>query len=124
MAKHTKTILLVDDNLDILEAVQYLLEDAGHTVIPVENGEYLENLDTKNLPDLILLDMLLSGKDGGEIAHSLKQNNVTKHIPIIMVSAHPSAKEAAKRSGADDFIAKPFDIEQLLNMIQKYLHTN
>lgn len=119
-----KTILLVDDNLDILEAVQYLLEDAGHTVIPVENGEYLDNLDTKNLPDLILLDMLLSGKDGGEIAYRLKQDKATKHIPIIMVSAHPSAKEAAKKSGADDFIAKPFDIEQLLTMIEKYLQAN
>lgn len=119
-----KTILLVDDNLDILEAVQFLLEDAGHTVIPVENGDYLDNLDPKNLPDLILLDMLLSGKDGGEIAKKLKSSSATKHIPIIMVSAHPSAKEAAKKSGADDFIAKPFDIEQLLEMIDKYLHAN
>lgn len=120
----SKTILLVDDNLDILEAVQYLLEDAGHTVIPVENGEYLDTLNKENLPDLILLDMLLSGKDGGEIAYKLKHNNVTKHVPIIMVSAHPSAKEAAKKSGADDFIAKPFDIEQLLSMIKEYLGTN
>ncbi len=116
-----KTILLVDDNVDILEAVQYLLEDAGHKVIAVENGEYLEQLDKRNLPDLILLDMLLSGKDGGEIAKKLKSFEETRKIPIIMVSAHPSAKEAARRSGADDFIAKPFDIEQLLEMIEKYL---
>ncbi|MDE2026156.1 MAG: response regulator [Patescibacteria group bacterium] len=120
----SKTILLVDDNLDILEAVQYLLEDAGHRVIPVENGEYLESLSKENLPDLILLDMLLSGKDGGEIAYKLKHNELTKHVPIIMVSAHPSAKEAAKKSGADDFIAKPFNIEQLLGMINKYLRKN
>ena len=120
MSKH-HSILLVDDNLDILEAVQYLLEDAGYGVIPVENGEYLETLDKNNLPDLILLDMLLSGKDGGEIAKKLKADKQTSKIPIIMVSAHPSAKEAAKRSGADDFIAKPFDIEQLLELIKKYL---
>jgi len=122
--KKNKTILLVDDNLDILEAVQYLLEDAGHTVIPVESGERLENLDKKELPDLILLDMLLSGKDGGEIAYRLKHDDATKRIPIIMISAHPSAKDAAKRSGADDFIAKPFDIEELLEMVNKYLHSN
>jgi CheY-like chemotaxis protein len=117
----SKTILLVDDNPDILEAVQFLLEDAGHIVIPVENVEYFDHLDLQKLPDLILLDMLLSGKDGGTVAQKLKANALTKHIPIIMVSAHPNARENAKKSGADDFIAKPFDIEQLLSLIAKYL---
>src|SRR5689334_1803148 len=87
MKKQIK-ILLVDDNRDILEAVQLLLEDAGYTVLAVDNGEYLEHLD-KHLPDIILLDMLLSGKDGKELIKILKSQDVTKHIPIILNSAHP-----------------------------------
>jgi CheY-like chemotaxis protein len=116
-----KTILLVDDNVDIVEAVQFLLEDAGYKVLTAEKADFLETLDTANLPDLIILDMLLSGKDGREVAKTLKSRNETKHIPIIMISAHPTAKETAKKSGADEFIAKPFDIDYLLEVIETWL---
>lgn len=121
MKKPTKTILLVDDNRDILEAVQLLLEDKGYTVIAVDNGDYFNNLDIQNLPDIILLDMLLSGKDGREIIHMLKNQKFTQHIPIILNSAHPEGKNLWKQSEADDFIAKPFDINLLLSVITRHL---
>jgi len=73
------------------------------------------------LPDLILLDVLLSGKDGREIVKQLKSQEETKSIPIIMFSAHPSAEKTAREAGADDFVAKPFHIDFLLAVVAKYL---
>ena len=83
--------------------------------------EYLENMHLGGLPDLILLDLLLSGKDGREIVKYLKSQEETRHIPVIMLSAHPSAEETARLAGADDFVAKPFDIVVLLTRIAQYL---
>ncbi len=70
---------------------------------------------------MILLDVLLSGKDGREIVKYLKSQDETRYIPVIMFSAHPSAEETARKAGADDFIAKPFDIDELLVKIAHYI---
>jgi len=118
-----KKILVVDDDPDILDALQMTLEDAGYSVTTTEKGEYAENLrDTNgNLPHLIILDVLLSGRDGRTICQRLKRQENTKHIPIIMISAHPNARQSVKDVGADDFLAKPFDIDELLAMVAQYL---
>jgi DNA-binding response OmpR family regulator len=123
MKNHSKKILVVDDDPDILEAFQLTLEYAGYDVTTTEKGEYAENLRDTNggLPDIIILDVLLSGKDGRIICQKLKSQVDTKHIPIIMISAHPSAKQSIKAVGADDFLAKPFEIDELLTKIAHYL---
>ena len=113
----TKKILVVDDEPDILEFVQAILEDEGYMVATTSKGEYVETLHNGGLPDLIVLDVLLSGKDGRAIARQLKSQENTKHIPIIMFSAHPSAEQTALEAGADDFITKPFEIDDLLEKI-------
>lgn len=117
----TTKILVVDDEPDILEFLQVILEEEGYAVIPTDKGEYVEALRNGGLPDLILLDVLLSGKDGREIVKQLKSQEKTKHIPVIMFSAHPSAEKTAREAGADDFIAKPFEIDQLLVKIARFL---
>lgn len=118
-----KKVLVVDDDLDILEALQFTLEDAGYEVKTTDKGDYAENLhDTNgNLPDLIILDVLLSGKDGRAICRKLKSQEDTRHLPIIMISAHPDAKKSVQEVGADDFLAKPFEIDELLTKVAKYL---
>ncbi|MBV9021197.1 MAG: response regulator [Chloroflexi bacterium] len=120
MESTQKRLLVVDDEQDILEFLQVILEEEGYSVVTTDKGEYLEKLKNGGLPHLILLDVLLSGKDGREIAKQLKSREDTKHIPIIMFSAHPSAEETARRAGADDFLAKPFDIDVLLDKIARY----
>lgn len=120
MQSKQKKILVVDDEPDILEFLQIIFEEEGFIVVTTEKGEYLEKLNNGALPDLILLDMLLSGKDGREIVKSLKSREKTKHIPVIMFSAHPSAERTALAAGADDFVEKPFDIEVLLRKIEHY----
>jgi DNA-binding response OmpR family regulator len=122
MEKRAKKILVVDDDPDILDALQLALEDAGYEVSITEKGEYAENLRDTNggLPDVIILDILLSGKDGRIICQRLKSQEDTKHIPIVMMSAHPNAQQSVKAVGADDFLAKPFDVDELLEKIAEY----
>ena len=116
-----KKILVVDDEPDILEFLRIVLQEEGYTVMTTDKGDYVETLHNASLPDLILLDVLLSGKDGREIVKSLKRQEKTKHIPVIMLSAHPSAEQTSGEAGAEDFIAKPFDIDFLLKKIERYL---
>jgi DNA-binding response OmpR family regulator len=121
MQQVPKRILVVDDEPDILEFLQILLEEEGYAVVTSNKGEYLEQLHNGGLPHLILLDVLLSGKDGREIVKYLKNQPETRHIPVIMFSAHPSAEKTARQAGADDFLAKPFRIEDLLARIERLL---
>jgi DNA-binding response OmpR family regulator len=120
MQSHKKKILVVDDEPDILDFMQLVLEDEGYMVVTTDKAEYLEKLHDGGLPDLILLDVLLSGKDGREIVKHLKSQEETKHIPVIMFSAHPSAEETARQAGADEFLAKPFDMDELVAKVAKY----
>lgn len=121
MQRATKRLLVVDDEPDILEFMQVILEEEGYEVVTSDKGEYLEQLHNGGLPHLILVDVLLSGKDGREIVKYLKSQEETKHIPIIMFSAHPSAEETAQQAGAEAFLAKPFEIDVLLAKIAHFL---
>lgn len=121
MQSKKKKLLVVDDEEDILEFLKVILEDEGYIVVTTDKDDYLEKLQDEALPDLILLDLLLSGKDGRDIVKYLKMNERTKHIPVIMFSAHPSAHETTKQAGADDFVAKPFEIDLLLDKVAQYL---
>ncbi len=121
MQSGRKRILIVDDDLDILEFLQVILEEEGYAIVISDKGEYLEQLHNGELPDLILVDVLLSGKDGREIVRHLKSQEETRHIPVMMFSAHPNAQETARQAGAEDFLAKPFEIDALLTKIAQYV---
>ncbi|GCE46111.1 two-component system alkaline phosphatase synthesis response regulator PhoP [Thermosporothrix hazakensis] len=124
MTSTGKKVLIVDDDPDITLALAAMLEDEGYDVTTIDRGEYLEQLPEQNMPDVILLDMLLSGVDGREIARRLKQQPATRHIPILMLSAHPNAAQEAEKAGADDFLAKPFELDELLNKVALHLHSS
>jgi two-component system alkaline phosphatase synthesis response regulator PhoP len=114
-------ILVVDDDESILDAISMVLEDADYDVQTTFKGTETHNRVLSYKPDVILLDMLLSGNDGRHIAKVLKADTKTNHIPIIMISAHPNAEASALESGADDFLAKPFEREALLQKVKKVL---
>lgn len=116
-----KRILAVDDNDDILEVLRYILEDSGYIVDTLADGQYLFDTIKKHTPDLILLDIMLGNMDGRVICKELKKNKETCHIPVIMVSASHNIAETIKQDGPDDFVAKPFDLNVLLNAIQTQL---
>src|SRR5260370_30404669 len=117
MTSLAKKILIVDDEPDIVIALAAMLQDAGFLVSTPRDGERLESALAREQPHLILLDMLLSGRDGREIVRQLKGQTATRDVPILMLSAHPSAARYALAAGADDFFAKPFDLEELLRKV-------
>jgi DNA-binding response OmpR family regulator len=116
-------ILVVDDDPGILDALRFLFEEEGYRVLTNEKGDHAESLRDENggLPDLIVLDVLLSGKDGRLICQKLKRQRETRHIPIVMISAHPDAERSTMEVGADAFIAKPFAIDDLLATVAALL---
>lgn len=73
-------------------------------------------------PDLLLLDIRLSGTDGQTICQQLKDQESTHHIPIILLSAHKEMQHSSKNAGADNFLAKPFEMGDLLALVAKYIH--
>jgi CheY-like chemotaxis protein len=115
-----KKILIVDDEPDILEILQLILEEEGYLTHTAANIPPLDGL-LRFQPDLILLDVLLSGSDGRAICRQLKSQSSTEHIPIVLMSAHGKAAAARAESGADDFLAKPFDLSVLLTTIHHYV---
>lgn len=117
----SQKILVVDDDESILDAISLVLEDEGFQVETVTKGnETYEKVEAFK-PDLILLDVLMSGNDGRHICKTLKQSPIYSHIPIIMISAHPSARESISECGADAFLAKPFEAEDLIQYVEKHL---
>ena len=114
-------IWVVDDDHGILEVVQIVLEGAGYDVKTIDSEYLFKEEIQKNKPDLVLLDILLSGADGRDIARQIKNNIITATTPIIMMSADTHLQEKCDEVCADDYIKKPFDIDQLENMVSKYL---
>lgn len=113
-----KKIIVADDDPAILDAIRLMLEFEGYDVECFPNGNGLLEMD-RNAPDLLLLDIWMSGTDGRDLCQQLKQQESTRDIPVIMISASHDIESSALAAGADDFLAKPFDINDLLDKIEK-----
>jgi DNA-binding response OmpR family regulator len=112
-------ILLIEDNPDIKELLNYILKDDGHKVISSSDATSLNSLD-KIKPDLILLDEILAEQRGSALIRQLKNNDTTKHIPVVLISAMPGLKDLALECGADAYIEKPFDIDTLIGVVKSF----
>lgn len=117
-------ILVVDDDVDILSVMKILLTMKGFEVDVISKGENALPRTQSFKPDLIILDVLISGHDGRTICKQLKSNKETSHIPVIMFSAHPGASATITDYGANDFIAKPFDVNSLMKKINAQLENS
>lgn len=114
-------ILVVDDDSGIGEMLKTLLEFYGFEVSVTEKpAETEEIIESQNI-DLVILDMLISGVNGTDVCARLRDNEKTSQIPILMMSALHDAGTKCKKAGADDFIAKPFEMDELLKKIDKVL---
>ena len=112
--------MIADDDPGIVDAVEMLLEFEGYQVTSTVDGSTV--LDMKDeLPDLLLLDIWMSGEDGRDICKTLKQDEATKQMPVIMISASRDIKQSAIDAGADDFLAKPFEMNELLAKIRTHI---
>lgn len=117
MENQASRILVVDDDPDIGAMIKMMLEYKGYSVMVTERAEQAEHILQTYAADLIIMDMLLSGVNGTDICKKLKSNPATSGIPLMMISAHPNAKEICFEAGADDFISKPFDMQEILSKI-------
>lgn len=113
-------VLAVDDDEGILDALSLVLIESGFEVATVLKASQVYQAITKFKPDVILLDVLMSGIDGRDVCKKLKKIPGVKEIPVIILSAHPSAKKSYVICGADDFLPKPFEASELLSKIEKY----
>ena len=118
----TSKILLIEDELDLVEVTKMRLEKSGYEVISALSGEEAFAFLQKEIPDLILLDLLLPGMRGEEICKKLKCDNRLKTIPVILFTASASdIPKVVKAVCADDYIAKPFEPEDLLSKVKKFI---
>jgi len=118
-----KKILVVDDQIDLVKTLQFALEFEQYKVLVSYNGEDALNQARKETPDLILLDIMLPKLDGYKVCRLLKFDEQYKHIPILMMTAKSQEKDKliGKETGADEYITKPFDMEELIGKIRTYL---
>lgn len=115
-----KKILVCDDDQEILEMIQLVLEDEETTVISVFNSmTVLAEVDAHK-PDMLLLDLWMPIITGDQIVRQLRNDEEYKQLPIVVMSASRDGMEIANKSGATDYIAKPFDIDELINKVNKY----
>jgi len=115
-----KNILIVDDDNSTLNILSLILKNAGYGVQVDDNGS-LDFLQSGILPDLVLLDSNLGTKDGTTICRQIKAGESTKHIRVILISAMQDIKDIVQEAGADNYLSKPFGINQLLNIIETTL---
>ena len=116
-------IYCVEDERNIRELIVYTLESSGFTARGLESGKELNAAIAEQLPDLILLDIMLPGEDGLEILSRLKASEVTKEIPVIMVTAKGAEydKVMGLDCGADDYITKPFGMMEFIARVRAVL---
>ena len=118
-----KLICVVEDDPGINELMRVVLEQNNYEVVICTTDTEIEKQIEKRKPRLILMDLWLQGGISGEKLTSVfKKRKATRSIPIIIVSAQNSLSKIVSRSQADGYLAKPFDIAELLSIVKKYLH--
>ena len=115
-------VLVIDDDNDLLDIVQSLLSKNGFEIEVDNNWQSGFKKIIEFEPQIILLDVFLSGIDGLEICKQLKANPLTSHIPVVIFSGYPRIAESVIYDyGADDFIAKPFEVNDLVSKLHSVL---
>jgi DNA-binding response OmpR family regulator len=120
MKKRSYKIFIADDDQGIIDSTTLILEYDGFTVVSSSKGDLVSTIK-KHRPDLVLLDIWLSGMNGGDIAKELKADVATKTIPLIMFSANRDIQKIAEEVQAEGYLVKPFNLPELLATIRKHI---
>lgn len=116
-----KEILVIDDDIAILEVIKIILQEKGYHVITISDSNLVQEYLIHHNPSIILLDFWMSGLNGKKIVAQIKNSPDSQHIPIVMISANHEVRKIAQEIHANDFLAKPFDITDLTNIVEKYM---
>lgn len=118
MAK--KRILIVEDDAFIVEALTMILDEQGYDITSSGDGDIF-NKALCNRPDLILLDIRLSGKDRRDLCVLIKAHPDLKHVPVILLSGNREIKKIHLECGSNDYIVKPFELDDLLKKVSLFM---
>lgn len=121
MNKSRKCIYLLEDNNDIREMLQFLLEDE-FDVFGYETVKSFSEVMKYGRPDMIILDVMLGDGNGFDVCNLLKKNSLTNHIPILMMSANAQFFDTKEKCKAEDFINKPFDIDDFVKRVNRFIN--
>ena len=118
-----KTILIADDDPTIVLSLRYLLEQARYRVLEANDGQAALDVLQSELPDLILLDVMMPRLSGYDLCERVRESSTWRHIPIVMLTAMGSVIEARKglALGADSYVTKPYSTRELMDLIGKLL---
>ncbi len=118
-----KKILIVDDEADIIEILQFVLETQGYECITAMDGEEGLKRAREDNPDLIILDVMMPKINGYKISRLLKYDSKYKNIPILMVTARSQEEDKiiGEETGADEYITKPFNVDEVVKKVKNYL---
>lgn len=118
-----QTILVVDDEQDLLDLIEYNLRQEGYNVLKAENGKDGIQMAKEHMPDLVLLDIMMPQMDGIEVCDRMREDSTLSHIPIIFLTARSDEKTEIEglNKGADDFITKPISTTKLVSRIKAVL---
>jgi len=121
--KNNKHILLVEDDLYASETLKFALEAKGHKVALATNGRDALNMVNNEIPQLIILDIMMPKMDGYHFCRLLKFDARFQHIPVIIVSSkiQEADKKLGLACGGNEYITKPYDLNTLINTVEKYL---
>lgn len=118
-----KKILIVDDEQDIVESLKFVLESYDYTCYCAYNGEDGLRMAKEIIPDLMILDVMMPKINGYKISRLLKFDKKYKDIPILMVTARTQEEDKliGEETGADEYITKPYELDELVSKVNKYL---
>lgn len=116
-------VLVAEDERDIRELITFTLRYHGHEVLAASDGELALELALMEHPDIVLLDVRMPRMNGYEVCRSIKENEVTKHIPVVFISAKGQEAEVQEGmdAGATDYILKPFSTDHLVERVAEVL---
>lgn len=117
-----KRIMICDDDEGILEVLELFLELEGYVVLTVANSTLLIEQIEMHTPDLLLLDLWMPLLSGDQALKIIRENDKIKHLPVIVLSASVDGATIANDNGADGFIAKPFDLDNIKVNIDRVMH--
>jgi DNA-binding response OmpR family regulator len=116
-----KCIYILEDNDDIRELISFLLIEEDYEVMGYPTVKSFKQKMLSNQPDMIILDVMLPDGNGLVVCDELKSDQKTSSIPILIMSANSQAQEVKESCSAEDFISKPFDIDDLVKRVGRYL---
>ncbi len=119
-----KCILVVDDDKEVREILSFVLKQHGFEVILASNGSHIQQMLMQRVPDLILLDVMMPGEDGYHLCRYLRQNPLTQHVPIIIMTGHAEDiyQRISRDVGASQHITKPFHPLDLAEKVKALLN--